>query len=65
MSKLSGLRPGQIAAILERAGFVVVRALLRGRFGTAKPTGFKALLAAAPLEGIDLTRGRDLGRDFE
>jgi len=37
------------------------RALLTERFvGTAK--GLKALLAAAPLEGIDLSRDRDLGR---
>ena len=39
------------------------RALLRERFGAAKAKGLKALLAAAPLEGIDLTRARDLGRD--
>ena len=38
------------------------RALLRERFGVAKAKGLKALLAAAPLEGIDLTRERDLGR---
>jgi hypothetical protein len=39
-----------------------VRALLRERFGVARAKGFKALLAAAPLEGIDLTRKRDIGR---
>lgn len=39
------------------------RALLRERFGAEKAAGFKALLAAAPLEGIDLTRQPDLGRD--
>jgi len=39
------------------------RALLRGRFGSARAKGLKALLAEAPLEGIDLTRERDLGRD--
>jgi hypothetical protein len=41
------------------------RALLRERFGTGKAKGLKALLAAAPLEGIDLRRERDLGRDVE
>ena len=41
------------------------RALLRERFGGGKPTGLKALLASAPLDGIDLTRERDFGRDFE
>jgi hypothetical protein len=39
------------------------RALLRERFGAATAKGLKALLAAAPLEGIDLTRERDRGRD--
>ena len=41
------------------------RALLHERFVAAKPTGLKALLAAAPLEGVDLTRERDLGREVE
>jgi hypothetical protein len=36
---------------------------LREHFGAAEAFGLKALLAAAPLEGIDLTRERDLGRD--
>ncbi len=37
------------------------RTLLR-RFATKPSMGLKALLAAAPLEGIDLTRDRDMGR---
>ena len=41
------------------------RALLRDRFGTRRSRGLKALLAAAPLEGIELTRDRDLGRDVD
>jgi hypothetical protein len=41
------------------------RALLRERFAAGKAAGLKALLAAAPLEGIDLTRARDFGRDVE
>jgi hypothetical protein len=41
------------------------RALLRERFGATKPTSLKALLASAPLAGIDLTRERDFGRDVE
>lgn len=40
------------------------RALLRRRFADPRAKGLKALLAAAPLEGIDLTRERDLGRDI-
>jgi hypothetical protein len=41
------------------------RALLQARFGDAKPSGLKALLASAPLEGIDLLRQRDLDRDVD
>ena len=43
----------------------LTRALLRERFGAAKPGGLKALLAAAPLEEVDLTRERDTGRDLD
>jgi hypothetical protein len=39
------------------------RALLNQRFGRQDGDALKALLMAAPLEGIDLTRERDLGRD--
>ncbi len=39
------------------------RALLRERFGVLEAKGLKELLAAAPLEGIDLACERDLGRD--
>jgi hypothetical protein len=38
------------------------RTLLRERFAT-RPKGLKELLAEAPLEGIDLRRSRDTGRD--
>jgi hypothetical protein len=41
------------------------RALLRERFGSGTATGLKALLTAAPLEGIDLGRDRDFGRDYD
>jgi hypothetical protein len=37
------------------------RALLRTRFATEGAEGFKAFLASAPLEGIDLVRPRDTG----
>ena len=30
---------------------------------TAKVAGLKALLAAAPLDGVDLTRSADVGRE--
>ena len=41
------------------------RALLRGRFAEPRARGLKALLAAAPLEGIDLERDRDTGRPVD
>lgn len=56
---------GVVKALSDPEREAEARALLRERFGAGKPTGFKALLAAAPLEGIDLTRERDFGRDFE
>lgn len=46
----------------SRAG--ETRALLRDRFSAPGPKGLKALLAAAPLEGIDLARPRDMGREL-
>jgi len=41
------------------------RAVLRARFAPQKAQGLKALLAAAPLEGIDLSRSRDTGRSVD
>ena len=41
------------------------RDLLRQHFGSGYREGLKALLAAAPLEGIDLGRERDFGRDLD
>ena len=41
------------------------RDLLRQHFGSRHREGLKALLAAAPLEGIDLGRERDFGRDLD
>jgi hypothetical protein len=42
-----------------------VRAFLRERFAGNRAKGLKALLASAPLEGIDLTRDRNMGRDVD
>ncbi len=58
----AGLIRGVAKALSDPARATEARALLRERFG-AQATGLKQLLAAAPLEGIDLTRERDLGRD--
>jgi hypothetical protein len=41
------------------------RVLLRECFGAPKSKGLKELLLSAPLEGIDLTRKRDMGRKVE
>jgi hypothetical protein len=40
------------------------RALLK-RLPARKPVGLKALLAAAPLDGIDLDRAPDKGREID
>ncbi len=50
-------------ALSDPARATEARALLRERFGAIQAKGLKELLAAAPLEGIDLSRERDLGRD--
>ncbi len=54
---------GVVKALADPSREAEARALLRERFGAAKAKGLKALLAAAPLEGIDLTRAHDFGRD--
>jgi len=54
---------GVAKALSDPARATEARSLLRERFGTVPAKGLKALLAAAPLEGIDLTRDRDLGRN--
>jgi hypothetical protein len=52
-------------ALADPARAPQARALLRDRFGLAPGTSLKALLEAAPLEGVDLERGRDTGRPVE
>lgn len=39
------------------------RAILREKIATPRGDGLKSLLASAPLDGIDLERPRDFGRD--
>jgi hypothetical protein len=41
------------------------RKLLQQRFVEPPKVSLKALLASAPLDGIDLDRNRDLGRDVD
>jgi hypothetical protein len=52
-------------ALTDPARAGETRALLRQRFTRPTTKSLKALLAGAPLEGIDLERSRDPGRDVE
>ena len=45
-----------VSALADLERGAETRTLLRERFGGRPPIGLKALLAAAPLEGIDLDR---------
>lgn len=53
------------SALTDESSAPDARALLQRSFAPAAAPSLKALLAAAPLEGIDLDRPRDLGRDVE
>jgi hypothetical protein len=54
-----------VRALADPAQETKTRMILRERFDKAQARGLKALLAAAPFEGVDLTRDRDLGRDVD
>jgi hypothetical protein len=54
---------GLVAALADPQRRGETRALLRERFASGNVKGLKALLASAPLEGIDLSRDRDSWRD--
>ena len=56
---------GVVSALSDPGRESEARALLRERFGAGKAKGLKALLASAPLEGIELERDRDFGRDVD
>jgi hypothetical protein len=49
-------------ALSDPAVETETRVLLREPFGVAKAKGLKEFLASAPLEDLDLTRKRDVGR---
>jgi len=53
------------SALSDPSRQVKTRALLRQRFVEPPKASLKALLASAPLDGIDLDRSRDLGRDVD
>jgi hypothetical protein len=54
-----------VRALSSQVEGQAARALLREHFGSRQAEGLKALLAAAPLEGINLSRKRDFGRDVD
>ncbi|HXY98990.1 MAG TPA: hypothetical protein VEI03_03255 [Stellaceae bacterium] len=61
----AGLVRQVAAALSDPTRQAAARALLRQRFVEPTKLSLKALLASAPLEGIDLDRGHDLGRDVD
>ena len=50
-------------ALLDPERETETRAILRENIAVTRTGSLKALLASAPLEGIELERPRDLGRD--
>ena len=61
----AGLVRQVAAALSDPARQAAARALLRQRFAEPVGLSLKALLASAPLDGIDLERSRDVGRDVD
>ncbi len=53
------------AALCDPGRQGAARVLIRERLMDAPDIGFKALLASAPLDGIDLDRHADRGRDVD
>ncbi|WCR09705.1 hypothetical protein JHW45_11420 [Paracoccus stylophorae] len=59
----AGLVRDVATALGDPAREAETRALLREKIASARAGGLKALLAAAPLEGIEIDRPRDFGRE--
>lgn len=53
------------SALTDPSRRAEARTLLRQRFVEPPKVSLKTLLASAPLDGIDLDRSRDLGRDVD
>ena len=51
------------AALVDPERETEARAILREQIAAPRSGGLKALLASAPLDGIDFERSRDVGRD--
>jgi len=56
---------GIAQALVDPAREAEARSLLKARFAAPVPGGLKALLASAPLDGIELDRAHDLGRPVD
>jgi hypothetical protein len=56
---------GGVAALADPDRELEARAMLRARFAVGPAKGLKALLAAAPLEGIALDRAPDPARNVD
>jgi hypothetical protein len=61
----AGLIRQVAAALCDPTRRVAARMLLRQRFVEPPQVSLKELLASAPLDGIDLDRGPDLGREVD
>ena len=61
----AALMRGVASALADPELEAETRALLQSRLAGSRAVGLKALLASAPLEGIDLKRPRDTGRKVE
>lgn len=60
----AGLLREVVAALGDPAREAETRAILREKIAPVRSRGLKALLAAAPLDEINLERSRDLGREI-
>lgn len=56
---------GVAQALSDPTREVETRSLLKARFAAPSPVGLKALLASAPLDGIEFERSRDPGRPVD
>ncbi|MGD9542730.1 MAG: hypothetical protein AB7F41_11925 [Methylocystis sp.] len=56
---------GVAAALADPGRQAETRALLQEAVAPLAPGSLKTLLAIAPLEGVDLERSRDVGRDVD
>ena len=51
------------SALVDPERAAKTRTILREKIAAPRSRGLKALLASVPLEGVDLERQRDFGRD--